>query len=269
MVATAPETGDLALRSEHPWPVDDPRCSGIGHGDFDHIDAEERRAVIALAVEAAGQFLVLPDEGRARTVDDDPAIARIDHRMGMASAAGLHLADLARQRKVGNVEDPDTAEALVADLLGYALQAAVGAPARFFHAHDQEFADDRDVALPAGADRRADQLRHPVGAEAVGIEAVVAPRDHDAVGKSHVGVGEIEQCAALGEVGLGRLFAFLERLRFPGLLARLRCLERLELGRIGGIEEARRLGQRCHAAQVADRLSGIGNARRERGARIA
>ncbi len=202
MVATAPEAGDLALRGEHPWPVDDPRCSGIGDGDFDHIDAEERRAVIALDIEATGQFLVLPDEGRARTVDDDPAIARIDHRMRVASAAGLHLADLAWQRKVGNVEDPDTAEAFVADSLGYALQAAVATPARLFHAHDKELADDRDVALPAGADGRADQLRHPVGAEPVGIEAVVAPSDHDAVGKSHVGVGEVEQRAALGEGGL-------------------------------------------------------------------
>ena len=100
-------------------------------------------------------------------------------------------------------------------------------------------------------------MRRAVGAKAVGIEAVIAPSNHDSIGKSHVGVGEIEQRAALGEVGLWRLFALLGLLWFPGRLARLRCLERLELGRIGEIEEARRLGQRRHAAQVADRFTGI------------
>jgi hypothetical protein len=193
MVAAAPQTGDLARRSKHPRPVDNPGGRGAGDGDLDHVDAEQGGTIVALDIDAARQFLAVAHIACARDVDDDPVRIRIDDRMGMAAAAGLHLADLARLGDVRDVKDPDAAETLGADLLQDPLKAAISAAARFLDAHDKEPAGDRNVALPAGAHGRADQLRRAVGAEAIDVEAVKAARHHHIAGKGHVGIGEVQQ----------------------------------------------------------------------------
>ena len=53
---------------------------------------------------------------------------------------------------VGNVEDAQAAEPLVADIAFDPLQAAVLARTAVPHAHQQQITRDRDIALPAGAD---------------------------------------------------------------------------------------------------------------------
>src|SRR6185295_11548897 len=128
----------------------DARLRRIGLGDFDDVDPEERGAVVARHVaDAAGQLLFLADTGGAGVVDHDPVLVLEHHRVRVRPAAGLHLPDLARAREVGDVEDAQAAEALLAYVLAHALAPAVDAAARLLHRHDQEIADDRYVALAA------------------------------------------------------------------------------------------------------------------------
>ena len=107
--------------------------------------------------DAAGQLLVLADAGGAGVVDHDPVLVLEHHRMSVRPAAGLHLADLAGAREVGDVEDAQTAEALAAHVVLDALTPAVDAAERLLDGHDQQIADDGDIALAARADHRAEQ----------------------------------------------------------------------------------------------------------------
>ena len=113
--------------------------------------------------------------------------------MGVRSAAGLHLADLLGAREVRNVEDAQTAETLLAHILVHTLTPAVHAAACLFDRHDQEIADDGDIALSARTDYRAEQgWRFRLG-EAVDIEAVVIAGDQHIAPERHVGLREREQ----------------------------------------------------------------------------
>ncbi|PYO88968.1 MAG: hypothetical protein DMD66_06350 [Gemmatimonadetes bacterium] len=53
---------------------------------------------------------------------------------------------------VRRVEDADAAQPLMTDGIGHALLAAVGAPVQRLTGHEQQVAEDGDVALRAGAD---------------------------------------------------------------------------------------------------------------------
>jgi hypothetical protein len=79
MVAAAPQTGDLARRSKHPRPVDNPGGRGAGDGDLDHVNAEPGGAIVALDIDAARQFLAVAHIACARDVDDDPVRICIDN----------------------------------------------------------------------------------------------------------------------------------------------------------------------------------------------
>ena len=67
--------------------------------------------------------------------------------MGVRAAAGLDRTHLDRPPQVTDVEDPEPAKALGARVLGHPLEPAVEPPARLLDRHDQQVADDRDVAL--------------------------------------------------------------------------------------------------------------------------
>ena len=194
--------------------------------------------------------------------------------MRVRTAAGLHGAHLHRPGEVTDVEDANAAEALGADVVVDTLEPAVYAAARFFHGHDEEFAYDRNVALPARAHDGTHQFEHAVVLQPVDIEAVVASGDEDVAGKRHVRVREAEQRVAfvfflglllgLFTVLAGRFFGF----RFLGLVGLRLQPGRRQLGGVARIEEARGLGEGSHEFQVPDRLAGVVESGREPGARV-
>src|SRR5688572_2782674 len=113
--------------------------------------------------------------------------------MRVRAAARLHLADLYRPSGIREVEDADASEALGCSLDGRALEPAVDAAARLLDRHDQEVADDRDVALAAGANDRRQKLRRLTAGQAIDVEAVIAAGDHDVALKGHIRVRERQQ----------------------------------------------------------------------------
>ena len=179
------------------------RRARIGERNFDHVDAEKRGSLVTRRIAVAeGQFFGFTNRTRARIVHDEAVGALRDDGMGVAATAGLHLTDLARAGDVGSVEDAQTAKALLAHPFGHALQSAVDATARFLHAHDQDIARNGYVALPAGTHHRAEQFRHAVLAQAIGVEPVVVTGHHQIARKGHIGVGKGQHPATLCKPGL-------------------------------------------------------------------
>ena len=272
VVAAEPQAGNPFILGKDARGRGDPRCGGVRQWHLDHVNAEQR-GVVATGFETACQFLVGTHVGGARIVDHDARVVRAHHRMRVAAAAGLHLADLHRTGDIGDVEDAQAAEPLIADALGYPAQPAIDARAAVLHAHEQQVADDRHVALPAGTDDRADEIRHAVLAEAIGIEAVIAAGDQQVAREGHVGIGEAQQRGTLAEtVFLLAVFAFLAA---PGRAVVLigggvLILDRgLELRGVLRIEESGRLGQSGDLAQIADCLARIAETGGQADARIA
>ena len=169
MVAAFPEPGGDAGFGvgKDERPIDDPGPLGGSHGNLDHVDAEQRRFGILerRLIGTAGKFIFRAHRARAGTVNVDVAgVVRVgDHGVGVGAAAGLHRADLLRQAEIAHVENADAAEALFAFRFGDALQAAVEPAPGLFHRHDQQIADDGNIALSAGADHRTEQLRYATG----------------------------------------------------------------------------------------------------------
>ena len=186
----------------------------------------------------------------------------------MAAAASLHLAHLARASEVGNVEDTKPAETFLADIFRNTLKPAIDAAARLLDAHHQNVANDRDIALSAGANNGADKRRHAIGAEAIDVIAVIIARHHHIIEERHIGIGKIEQWRALGE--LGQAFAILGGFSRFLILAFFLILRhrRLEISRVRRIKEAGRLGKADDLTQVRDRLARIGKTGLQSGARI-
>ncbi len=110
---------------------------------------------------AAGQLVTGTHLAGARAVDVEVLLVRrrVDQRVRVRAAAGLHRRHLLRLLEVGDVEDADAAEPLRARRARHAPRAAVEAAARLLDRHEEQVAVDRDVALAAGADDRRDQLR--------------------------------------------------------------------------------------------------------------
>ena len=190
--------------------------------------------------------------------------------MRVRAAAGLHGADLDGSCQVADVEDPDAAEAFGARILGNPLEAAVDPPARFFHRHDEQVADDRHVALAARADDGTQQVGYAVLPQPVHIEAVITPGHENVAGKCHIRIGKTEQWGTPGFVG------FFFRL-LAGVVLRLVVLRRsgghLQLcrrpfGRVLGIEEPGWPRQGRHEFQVGNGLAGVVQSRCQVGARI-
>ena len=241
VVAAGPEApGPPRLGvAEHERTVDDGRVLGVGQRDLDDVDAEER-AVGVLGrrlVRAARHLLGRADPGGPRAVDVDVAgvVGVGDDGVGVRPPAGLHRRDLPRHAHVGDVEDADAAEPLLAHRLGHPLQAAVEPPAGLLDRHDEQVADHRDVALAAGADHRADEGGRGGDLDAVGVEAVVAAHEDLVAGEREVGVAEAEEAAALGAVR----FVVLVRFRFLGRLCRLAFLGVGALALLGALADLR------------------------------
>ena len=207
--------------------------------------------------EQPDQLFTRAHAARARGIQEDVALVlRIgNQRVRVRAAAGLHRRDLLRILQVGDVEDADAAEALVADRRHHALQAAVEPAAGLFDRHEQQVAPRRDVALSAGADHRRDQLRLVGALDVVGVEAVVVADDDVAAAEREVRVG-VARADSGSAAGAARL---------PAAAAGRRRAERLVR-----IEEAFGLRQVRHQLHVPRGLGGLRAraARLEVGARI-
>ena len=240
---------------------------GIVHGNFDDVDAKQRRPVVAgRFVDAAFHLFLLADSRSTGVVDDDAVVVGRDDGMGVGTAAGLDRAYLYRPGQIADVEDADPAEPLVADVSGDALEPAVEPAAGLLHRHDQQVADDRDVTLPTRAHNGADLLRQAPFVQPIDVEPVVTAGKHYVVPEGHVGVAEIQQRRALplvavlvvlaAAVGLARVavlivVAAIGTLAVAGAVPVLRILFfarlvvvfiprafRRQLGRVPGVEEA-------------------------------
>ncbi len=268
VVAAPPQPGqDAGLGvGEHGRAVDDARLGRLVDRDLDDVDAEQRGALVAgRLVDAARHLLLVAHDGGPGVVDDDLAVlARAgDDRVRVRAAAGLDRADLHRPCQVADVEDAKPAEALGADVLVDALEPAIEPPSGLLDRHDQQVADDGDVALPARADHRAEQLRHSALGQPVDVEAVVAAGHHHVAGEGHVGVGETQQRRALVVLVLlflrilGILRHRVRRFLPGGLFLRRLQVFRRQLGRVAWVKETGRLGERGHEFQVLDRHAGV------------
>src|SRR5690606_9974312 len=129
-IAAAPQAGHDALFGigEHGRAIDDARAARIVHRHLDHVDAEQRGALVAGDVaDAAGELFLVTHRRRAGDVHDDLAVLvrpRND-RVRVRAAAGLHGTHLHGAGEVADVEDAQSAEALFAHVPGDALEAAV------------------------------------------------------------------------------------------------------------------------------------------------
>ncbi len=167
------------------------------HGNFDYVDAKQRRVrvFVRLFARAASQFFCLAHKRCARDVDEDVfLIVRIHHqRMRMRAAAGLHRRHLLGILDVRNVENSHAAEAVL--LRGWhtalsffprsrgrrrrlrrkSLCAAIQASIRHFHGHEQQILVHRHIALPARAHHRShDRGLRRIG-DVVNVDAVKIP----------------------------------------------------------------------------------------------
>ena len=123
--------------------------------NLDNVDAKQCGSVVAgRFVEAAFHLLLLAHAGDARVVDEDFAVfARAcDDRMRVRAATGLDRAHLHRPCKVADIQDAKPAEPLGADVVLHTFEPAVDPSPGLFHRHDQQVADDGDIALTAWTD---------------------------------------------------------------------------------------------------------------------
>ncbi len=119
--------------------------------DLDDFDAEQRGGGITggrcchTAWELGGRAHAC----RAGNVHVDVRrILRIEeHAMRVRPSARLDIADVFRGGDVGNVEDPDAAQANVARRGGQRVRATVEAPAETLAGHEKEVSEDGDIAL--------------------------------------------------------------------------------------------------------------------------
>ena len=143
---------------EEPRPADDARRGRSSQRHLDHVDAVQRCVGVFLRIlaGAARQLVARAHDAGARVVDVDVrgVLGVDDQRVRMRAAARLHRRNLPRLADVADVEDAHAAEPLLADRLGHAARAAVDAPARLLHRHEQQIAVNGQVALAAGADHR-------------------------------------------------------------------------------------------------------------------
>ena len=167
MIATFPETRQVARLGigEHGGAADNARLGRIVDRDLDDVDAKQRGPVIARQLVDAAFHLLPVAYGRgAGVVDDDLAVfvrAR-DDRMRVRAATGLHLTHLHRPCQVTDINNAQPAETLRANVFAHAAEPAIDPRPCFLHRHEQQVADDGDIALPARADNRAEQFRHAV-----------------------------------------------------------------------------------------------------------
>ncbi len=109
---------------------------------------------------------------------------------------------------VGDVEDAYAAEAFLAHRVLHALSAAVETSARFFDREKEQVSIEGRVALAAGADERAAQLRIVRVGDVPHLKAVESALDDDVPLECEVAIQETEVARIRGIVeALGLLAA--------------------------------------------------------------
>ena len=110
--------------------------------------------------------------------------------MRVRTAAGLHQANLDRVANVRDVKDAHAAESIRANVSLNAFKSAIEPCAAVLNTHNQNVADDRNVALSAGANDRTDQFRNAIFAQFIGVKAVIVPGNHHIAREGNIGVRE-------------------------------------------------------------------------------
>src|SRR5438105_6658858 len=151
---------------EDAWRAYDRRLLRMRERNLDDFDAEARRVGILLGsiIHATGQFGRRAYPGRTGHVHINVlGILGIDEdRVRVRAAARLNVRDVLRVRDVGDVEDANAANALLADRFLHALAAAVDAARLSLRRDEEQVPVDRDIALRCGAivpDRQRRVLR--------------------------------------------------------------------------------------------------------------
>ena len=150
--------------------------------DLDHFQPETRGIrIVDAAVRASRHFLGRPHRRRARHVDEHVGIVALlgDDGVRVRSAAGLHRRYELRTLDVRDVEYADAAHPQLADRLGHALEAAVGAAVDRLRRHEEQVAVDRHVVLRCRTQVRLHEHRLGRIGDVVDVEAVVVPLNHE------------------------------------------------------------------------------------------
>ena len=132
----------------------DRRGRGVRERYADHLDPEERGVgiLVGRGSRTAGQLLGGPHRGRAGHVDVDVVVVAgmIQHGVGVRAPARLHVRDVLGIGDVGDVEDADAADPLVAHRLLNRFVAAVQPSPESLARHEEQVVVHRHVALRGG-----------------------------------------------------------------------------------------------------------------------
>ena len=93
--------------------------------------------------------------------------------MGVGAATGLNLPNLYGALKVADIKDPQAAKALSANIIRNAAKTAVNSASIVFYRHQKQITNDRNIALPAGANNGAYVYRGLTGPDLIKIDAVI------------------------------------------------------------------------------------------------
>ncbi|OLC07468.1 MAG: hypothetical protein AUH41_10405 [Gemmatimonadetes bacterium 13_1_40CM_66_11] len=124
---------------------------GMRERDLNDLDSEERgiRGGVRRSDRTTRELVRRTNGSRAGDVDVHVVgVVRLRHDgMCVGAAARLHIGDMPWVGQIGRVEDADAAQPVMADGIGDALRAAVGASVQCFAGDEEEIAVHRDVAL--------------------------------------------------------------------------------------------------------------------------
>ncbi len=202
VVTALPKTCDnagIGIR-EYRRPVNDTRRRGVIEGNLNHIDAKQRRLRILERrfIVAALELFARSHRARTRSVNVNiTVVVGVSYdSVGMGAATGLYSTDLNWHSEITDVEKSNAAKALGTFGLGYSLQTTVQATASLFHRHNEQITDDRNIALPARANYRAEQLRRAGFRDVVGVKSVIVARHNHVAGEKQIGIREVHQARA-------------------------------------------------------------------------
>ena len=135
-------------------------------------------------------------------------VLRIVHdRVRVRTAAGLHVREVLRIVDVGDVEDAETADAILAHRLARRLRAAVETRRRRLGRHEEQILVDRNVALRRRAELADAKARRGGIRDVPDLEAVVVALDDVRAVEAEVGVGDAgEALLATGVCETIRMF---------------------------------------------------------------
>src|SRR5688572_8776680 len=109
--------------------------------------------------------------------------------MRMRSTAGLHVRDVLRIPDVGDVEDANAAQPIVAHRTRHTLRAAVETASRAFTRYEQQVPVDRHIALRRRTDEGFYDARRARVGDVPDLEAVVIALEHVVVPEREIRIG--------------------------------------------------------------------------------